>query len=736
MKTVSAADSGWSPRQAAAVVAAVTCLAYANSFWGAFVFDDAREIAENPAIRQLLPPWEAMFGGNRLPARPLPYLAFAVDRAVWGPAPFGFHVTNLLIHVVAALALFDLVRTTLSGPVLRDRWGRRALPLAAAIAAIWAVHPLQTQSVTYVYQRIESLAGMFSFISLACFARAVTAGRPRGWLLASTAAAAGAMASKESTAVLPFTILAYDWFFAPRSGAGAGFRDWVRGVIARGWYFAALFACWGLVAGTLAAQRGKYQELAETKHPPLAYALTQPEVILHYLALVVRPVGQCLDYQWPIATGAARILPALSAVVAAVAITAWGTVRRRPWASLGVWFFLGLAVTSSILPVEAVANEHRMYQPLAAVVTALVLGVTAAADAAVARGRLAANRAGRLLAAVGAGVVLVLVALTLLRNSVYASPERMWLDVHARDPGNLRANWFLAALMDQAGETTMAEQFAARALEVQPAAAVYTEVAVARAQRGDAAGAARLLRRGLELQEERLGREHPAVLRTIGDLAATLGLSGERDEAARLCEEAIETMRRVLGPGDPVTITAEGTILERRVEAGEAAAVVGPLRGLAATAVRELGPRAPTTANVAALLARAVEKGGDAAGAEAVLRQAIAACGRPGPLSAEAVRRLERALAEMLATAGRHAEAVAIRRRHAEDLLRERGDGDPQAMQAAKQLAEALAAEAEAAGDRPAARRLWQMLLDDALRTLGPDDPETKRLRERLGRAG
>jgi hypothetical protein len=735
MKPVSAADSGWSPRQAAAVVAAVTCLAYANSFAGAFVFDDAREIAENPAIRTLLPPWEAMFGGNRLPARPLPYLSFAIDRAAWGPEPFGFHLTSLLIHVVAALALFDLVRTTLSGPALRDRFGGRALPLATAIATIWAVHPLQTQAVTYVYQRIESLAGMFSFICLACFARAVTAGRPRGWLVASAAAAAGAMASKESTAVLPFTILAYDWFFAPRSDAGPGFRKWVRGVLARGWYFAALVACWGLAAGTLLLQRGKYQELVETKHEPLAYALTQPEVILHYLALVVRPVGQCLDYQWPIATGAARILPPLSAVLAAVAVTAWGTVRRRPWASLGVWFFLGLAVTSSILPVEAVANEHRMYQPLAAVVTALVLAATVAADAAVERGRLAPNREGRLLAGTAAGVVLVLVVLTLLRNSVYASPERMWLDVHARDPGNLRANWFLAAAMDAAGETTMAEQFATRALEVEPSAAVFTEVAVARAQRGDAAGAARLLRRGLDLQEDRLGREHPAVLRTIGDLAATLSLSGERDEAARLCEGALETMRRVLGPGDPVTITAEGTILERRIEAGEAA-VVGPLRGLAATAARELGPRAPTTANVTALLARAVEKSGDPAGAEAVLRQAIAACGRPGPLSAEAARRLERALAGILATAGRHAEAVAIRRRHAEELRRERGDGDPQAMLAAKQLAEALAAEAEAAGDRPAARRLWQMLHDDALRTLGPDDPETKRLRERIDAAG
>jgi tetratricopeptide (TPR) repeat protein len=725
-----------SAARAALLVVAVTCAAYANSFAGAFVFDDAQEIADNPAIRSLLPPWEAMFVGNKLPARPLPYLTFAIDRAVWGPEPFGFHVTNLAIHVVAALALFDLVRTTLAGPALRDRFGPRAVPLAAAIAAIWAVHPLQTQAVTYVYQRIESLAGMFSFLALAAFARAAAAGWSHRWLTASAAAAAGAMASKESAAVLPFTILAWDWFFAPRSGTAAGgFGAWLRDAWSRRWFYLCLCGCWGLVAGQVLVQRGKYQELAETKHPPLAYALTQPEVILHYLSLVVRPVGQCLDYQWPIATGAARILPALAAVLAAVAATARGTLLRRPWASLGVWFFLGLAVTSSILPVEAVANEHRMYQPLAAVVTALVLAATAAADAAVARGRLAPERAARLLAAAAGVAVLLLATLTLLRNSVYTSSERMWLDVYARDPDNLRANWFLAGVMDAADEVERAEEFAGRAVATEPSAAVFNQIALARARRGDPAGGVRLLRRGLSLQEAKLGREHRAVLRTIGDLAATLSLAGERDEAARLSADSLAAMRRVLGPADPVTLAAEGTILERRI-AGDAAGAVEPLRALAATARRELGPRAPTTANVTALLARALEAAGAPAEAEAVLRRALADCGRPSPLSAGPVRALEQALAGTLAAAGRHGEAVAIRRRHAEELRRERGEGDPQAMQAAKQLAEALAAQAEAAGDRPAARRLWRMLLDDAERTLGPDDPETRRLRDRFEAGG
>ncbi|MFM8707148.1 MAG: hypothetical protein ACKOHK_03425, partial [Planctomycetia bacterium] len=159
-------------RVAVAAIIALTCLAYANSFKGDFVFDDIPEIAANPALDRLWPPWGPMFGGEN-PARPLPYFSFAVDRALWGGEPFGYHLTNLLVHVVAALALVDFTRLPLLSPRLRDRYRSQAVLLALVIAGLWAVHPLQTQAVAYVYQRIESLAGMFCLLALAAFARAL-----------------------------------------------------------------------------------------------------------------------------------------------------------------------------------------------------------------------------------------------------------------------------------------------------------------------------------------------------------------------------------------------------------------------------------------------------------------------------------------------------------------------------------------------------------------------------------
>ena len=171
-------------RQAALFVAVITCVAFLNSFAGKFVLDDIQDIEHNPALEQLFPPWDAMFLGNKLPARPLPYLTFAIDRAIWGVRPFGYHATNLLVHVIAALALFSIVRITLLSPRLRGRWGDRAVPLAMVIAMIWAVHPLQTQAVTYVYQRIESMTGMFCLVSLACYAQAAARATGREWSVA------------------------------------------------------------------------------------------------------------------------------------------------------------------------------------------------------------------------------------------------------------------------------------------------------------------------------------------------------------------------------------------------------------------------------------------------------------------------------------------------------------------------------------------------------------------------
>ena len=169
-------------RGAVLIIVLAGLAAYANSFSGAFVFDDIDSIVSNPAIRHLWPPWKFFATLNR----PILNLSLAVSYATWGRSalsPTGlnsasFHAFNIAVHILAALTLFGLVRRTLRLPALRARFEGAATALALATALIWEVHPLQTESVTYIIQRAESLAGLFYLLTLYCVARGALSDRP------------------------------------------------------------------------------------------------------------------------------------------------------------------------------------------------------------------------------------------------------------------------------------------------------------------------------------------------------------------------------------------------------------------------------------------------------------------------------------------------------------------------------------------------------------------------------
>jgi hypothetical protein len=555
--------------QAAVFVAVLTCVAFLNSFGGFFVYDDVHEIQRNPAMERLAPLWNAMFVGNKLPARPLPYLTFAIDHALWGTRPFGYHITNLLVHVIAGLALFDLVRLTLLSPRLRGRWGDRAVPLAMVIAMIWAVHPLQTQAVTYVYQRIESMTGMFCLLALATFAEAVARNWSSRWLAASVAATAAAMASKENAVVLPLLILAYHWFFVTVDTGPDTLSAWSRGLWSRRWYYLLLVATWGILGLVLLSQQRRYQEFQELQHSPVGYLLTQSEVILHYLRLAILPIGQRFDYgSWPVAGSLRDVWPSFSAVAALVVATAVGTALRRPWAWLGVMFFLVLAPTSSIMPVEAVANEHRMYLALAPVVAGLVLAVTAAFDCfdlrrfepAEASGPappMQRAMSGHRAAAITAGmVILLLVVATQIRNQAYATPTGIWLDVLRQDKENFRAYWMMASALDNEGDPEFATAMAEEAIRRHPKCTVLSELAKYHMSVGNPELAEYYTRFGYDLIRK-LRPSHEKVVQgfTI-DLATVLRKREEFAEMKELCEQVLTVKDQGHDLHPPVEIAA------------------------------------------------------------------------------------------------------------------------------------------------------------------------------------
>jgi len=133
--------------------------AYLPSFFGAFQYDDLPSILANPTIRHLWPlsgPLSPPSGALTVSGRPVLNFSFALNYWLSGYRPWSYHLVNLAVHLAAALTLFGLLRRTWQN----SDWA------AATAATLWAVHPLTTESVTYIVQRAESLMGLFYLLTL------------------------------------------------------------------------------------------------------------------------------------------------------------------------------------------------------------------------------------------------------------------------------------------------------------------------------------------------------------------------------------------------------------------------------------------------------------------------------------------------------------------------------------------------------------------------------------------
>jgi tetratricopeptide (TPR) repeat protein len=448
---------------AAVILAAVGTAAYLDSFSGVFLFDDTPGIIENNAIRQLWPPWPIFRG-----PRPVLDLTFAANYAIGGLRVFGYHLVNLAVHLLAALTLFGIVRRTLSVPPLVQRFGSAACALALAVALLWMVHPLQTESVTYIVQRAESLMGLFYLLTLYCAIRGFSSpDYRRSWHAAAVAACALGMGVKLVMVTAPLMVLVYDRLFVAPSLKAALRRS-------RPLYLG-LAATW-LIAAFLVARNPAEPSagFGMESLTPWRYARTQFGVIAHYLALSFRPWPLCLDYGWPVAWDVRDILPPALLVLALAGATI-ACLRRARLAGpafAGVWFFLILAPTSSVMPIHDLCFEHRMYLPLAGVIALTVMGAYAlgrrALELAVpAEHREFRQRLGTSIAAVSClAVIGFLGSLTLLRNQLYGNEATIWKDATNHQPRNARAFINLGCALINQGRCEEALGYLLHALEI------------------------------------------------------------------------------------------------------------------------------------------------------------------------------------------------------------------------------------------------------------------------------
>jgi tetratricopeptide (TPR) repeat protein len=408
---------------AAGLIIVAVAAVYANSLSAPFVFDDQFAIAENPTIRHLShlgavlsPPAYAAGAAGR----PLVNLTLAINYALGGLNPHGYHVFNLGLHLLAALTLFGIVRRTL-----------RSTEVALAAALVWAVHPLLTESVTCVIQRDEVLGGLCYLITLYAFIRGTEPGGRPLWLGLTGFACLLGMTAKEMVVSAPILVFLYDRTF----GAGT-FRAALR---ERRWLYLSLAGTWLPLAFLMLTSEHRGGTVGfGLGVSAWDYLLTQCRAIGLYLRLSFWPHPLVIDYGTDMIGRAAEVVPQGLGLVFLAAATVAGIVRRWPASVLGAAFFLILAPSSSVVPlVTQPIAEHRMYLPLAVVVILVVAGLQAIA--------------GRRSLLLWPLIVMVLGFLTVQRNAEYHDEANLWRGALAANPRNDRADLNLGTLAFQRG---------------------------------------------------------------------------------------------------------------------------------------------------------------------------------------------------------------------------------------------------------------------------------------------
>lgn len=475
---------------AMALIVGMIVAAYWPALDGEFLFDDRFEIVDNPALAVLWPPTTAMFTGGSQPHRPIPYYTLAINYAWGGLDPRGYHIMNLLIHLINGAVGWWVVQETLRRLSALGRLPALDPPAIDAVAgftaAVWLAHPLCTQAVSYVYQRMESLAALCLLGGFACFLKTQTARRPAAqacWMAATVVCAALGVLCKEHAAVAPLCLALFALVLRPASEPFT-LRRAANALLANKWFAVGLSLIWPLAGWVVWTQRSRYSEFGQAGWTPWEYILSQPRSLARYLQLAVWPAGQSIDYCWAPPAGFWEQAPGWVIVSLWVGSCAWGLKQAPAWALVSGIPLLVLAPTSSLLPVADLCVEHRMYLPLLPLVAAGIVG-GAAGFRKLCDGM---DRAGpldsRVLWIMGVGIALVLAGVTWNRNHAYRSERAMWEAVLAADQGHQRAAMILAGKAGAEGDFCKVENLCRAALQskrqfVEFQARLLTQLAVA-----------------------------------------------------------------------------------------------------------------------------------------------------------------------------------------------------------------------------------------------------------------
>lgn len=450
---------------AAALILCAGLAAYSGSFSGPFVLDDTTSITGNPTIRHLWPLTDVLTTPRvnvTVQSRPVLNLSLAFNYALSGYNVSSYHVFNLLIHLLAALCVFGIIRRTLfskTSPLFSEI---ESSVLALAISLIWVVHPLNTESVTYVIQRAESLTALFLFLSLYCSLRYFDkTARANQWALGAVVTSLLGMATKEVMVVAPVLILIYDRCFCSGS-----FRNALKLHVR---LYLGLFLTWILLI-ILVIQSGGNRggSIGFGIHgAAFSYLATQGEAIYRYLILSFWPHPLVFEYGAFKITDFRELAPWL--FVLPLIILSFRTFFKKPKIGfLGAWFFIILSPTSLVPGTSQMIVEHRMYMPLLAVLTFSIIGLYTLFKKSI-WFSLEFFLIGIF------SIAFIFSLLTYQRNITYRSSFNLWNETLKERPDNPLAHFMIAEEYLIRGEHTQAGEHYYKAVTLSPSFIVAHE---------------------------------------------------------------------------------------------------------------------------------------------------------------------------------------------------------------------------------------------------------------------
>jgi tetratricopeptide (TPR) repeat protein len=520
---------------------AIVCLAllgaslltFANSINNPLIIDDFDTITDNQQIRQLN--LDVLKPARELPVagRPLANVTFALNYAISGQAPAPYRVTNILLHALCAMALYLVIRRGLQLPRIPPPLTARADTIAVITAMVWVVHPLNGEVVNYLTQRTESLMAIFYLLTVYCAFRSATAQGATWQVMTVVACTLGALC-KETIATAPLVVLAFDRLLIFGSWKDA----WAR---RRGLYAGLLIPILALAALQMSSPR-PYSAGFNTGVSVWTYLLNQALLIARYLWLTVWPHDLVIFYGAPRQLALLDVLPQATLILSLLAMTLYAWRRWPVGAAAGIWFFLTLAPTSSILPIATeVGAERRMYLPIIAVLLIAVAGVS----------RLV--RDGRVVVGLAAALVLALGTAAAARNRDYVNPLTLAELTLERWPVGMTRHLYAEALLKAGRRAEAIAQLRAATVD---------------APRAHLALGLELLADGAldeaitELQAfTRLEPMHRAVPDAESMAARALARRDRWDEAMRSAQAALE---KVPGLPEAQLVVAEGYFRSER----------------------------------------------------------------------------------------------------------------------------------------------------------------------------